>query len=81
MHGSVKLHYCVCCAKRDWSASVIFAGSIYELLVYDILVSVIEIIFYFVIIGDVLITAPCIFCRYGTHIRKTLTPFQDKYLT
>jgi hypothetical protein len=57
----VKLHQCVCCAKRNCIASVIFAGSIYGLLVYDILISVIEIIFYFVIIGDVLITAPCIF--------------------
>jgi hypothetical protein len=53
MPGSVKFHEHVGCAKRDCSASVIFAGSIYELLVYDILVSIIEIIFYFVIMGDV----------------------------
>ena len=81
MHGSVKLHHCVCCAKWDCSVSVIFAGSIYELLVYDILVSVTEIILICVIIGDVLITAPCIFCKYGAYICKTLTPFQGKYLT
>jgi len=63
MHGSVKWHHCVCCEKPDCSASVIFAGSIYELLVYGILVSVTELIFLFGIIGDVLITAPCIFLQ------------------
>jgi hypothetical protein len=61
VHGSLKLHHCVCCAKRNCSASVIFAGSIYGLLVYDILISVREIIFCFVIIGDVLITGPLFF--------------------
>lgn len=49
----MKLRQCVSCVKRDCHGSVIFVVKIYELLVYDIVVSVIEIIFYFVIIGDV----------------------------